>query len=218
MIKDRNTKIKQITTTIETRISQINERYRSGPDLYFYKRLMDLRTGAKSVEHFLRQDYHIEILYATLVAWDMNSRGAKIKYFDDIKANNRACLHLYKELEDWERSDDIEPSEVPSCLESTYSKISLMKTERRLVSNSKLLHFLFPRMLMPMDGSNTLRYFYGNHHESSRRYLEIIELSFEIVRGPRRLEKYLDKRWNTTVPKMIDNAIILQVGKSVKRV
>ena len=216
MIKDRNTRIKQITTTIETRISQINEKYRSGPDLYFYSRLMDLRSGAKSVEHFLRKDYHIEILYATLVSWDMNSRGAKMKYFDDFKANIRACLQLYKELDDWERSNDIKPSAVLSCLASAYRNMSLMKTSARFVSNSKLLHFLFPRMLMPMDRANTLCYFYGNQYGSMTRYLEIIELSFEIIKGPRRLEKYLDGGWNTTIPKMIDNAIILQVGKSIK--
>lgn len=216
VIKDRDTKIKQITTTIETGISQINDKYRSGPDLYFYKRLIDLRTGAKSVEDFLRKDYHIEILYATLVSWDMNSRGAKMKYFDDFKANIHACQHLYKKLGGWERSNNIELPDLLSCLVSTYRNISLMKTRARFVSNSKLLHFLFPRMLMPMDRSNTLCYFYGNHHESISRYLEIIELSFEIIRSPKRLENYLDDGWNTTIPKMVDNAIILQMGKSIK--
>ena len=91
-----------------------------------------------------------------------------------------------------------------------------MKTRGKLVSNSKLLHFLLPNMFMPMDRKNTLSYFYGNTGESKNKYIEIIELSYEIMRMPENWEGYLDNRWNTTVPKMIDNAIILLVGKSVK--
>jgi len=67
-----------------------------------------------------------------------------------------------------------------------------------------------------MDRANTLSYFYGNTSESLDKYIEIIKFSFEIMKKPENWENYLDNGWNTTVPKMIDNAIILWVGKSVK--
>lgn len=216
MIKNRIHKIEQIVATIKTRISEINERYRTGPDLYFYKRLNHLRNNSESIESFLRNDYHIEILYATLVSWDMNSRGAKMKYFDEFKASILSCLNQFKQLENFEKNASTDPIRSISTLRNTYENLSLMKSGGKLVSNSKLLHFLFPQLCMPMDRMNTLSYFYGNTGESINKYIEIIELSYEIINRTENWDNYLDYNWNTTVPKMIDNAIILLVGKSVK--
>ena len=67
-----------------------------------------------------------------------------------------------------------------------------------------------------MDTENTLSYFYGNGSESLKRYIEIIEFSFKIMNRNENWTTYLDNVWNTTIPKMIDNAIILLVGKRVK--
>lgn len=216
MIENRAHKIEEIVQTIRTRISEINDRYRSGPDLYFYKRLIELRNNNNSIKSFLEDNYNIEILYATLVAWDMNSRGAKMKYFDDFKANILSCLEEFRAIENLEESNNTDLATLLSTLTSTYADLNLMKTHRRLVSNSKLLHFLFPKLFVPMDGANTLSYFYGNHTEKPDKYVEIIELSYEIMNRSANWENYLDNGWNTTVPKMIDNAVILLVGRSVR--
>ena len=95
-IRNRDTKYNEITNTMSTRIKEINERYRTGPSLYFYQRVIVLRRQHNSIKSFLSDDYALEILYATLVSWDMNSRGAKMKYFDDFKesiisATNELC-------------------------------------------------------------------------------------------------------------------------------
>ena len=216
MIKDCDDKIEKIVETIKNNISEINERYRNGPALYFYQRLYYLRNNSESISSFLSNDYHIEILYATLVSWDMNARGAKLKNFDTFKANIFSCLDYLKELEKFEGNSNADLTRVISYLRCAYKKLNLMKTKSQLVSNSKFLHFLFPTMLMPMDRKNTLGYFYGNSNESLNKYIEIIELSHEIIRMPEDWKSCLDDKWNTTVPKMIDNAIILLVGKSVK--
>jgi len=217
MIKDRSIKIEQIGTTIKNRISEINKRYRTGPDLYFYKRLFSLRNNSNSIESFLNNPYHIEILYATLVSWDMNSRGAKMKYFDEFKASILSNLESFREFEYFENNGRILTSTLISILRKSYDNLDLMKTEGKLVSNSKALHFLFPRLFMPMDRKNTLSFFYGNTNESIKKYIEIIEFSYEIINASENWDIYLDDNWNTTVPKMIDNAIILLVGKSVNK-
>ena len=146
----------------------------------------------------------------------MNSRGSKMKYFDEFKANIVSCLNQFKLIENFEKNSNTNSVRLISTLRNTYENLSLMKTGGKLVSNSKLLHFLFPKLFMPMDGMNTLSYFYGNTGESLNKYIEIIKLSYEIISRPENWENYLDNNWNTTVPKMIDNAIILLVGKSVK--
>lgn len=208
--------MEQIVATIKNRISEINEFYRKGPDLYFYKRLYQVRNISNNIESFLSNDYHIELLYATLVSWDMNSRAAKMKYFDDFKTNIISCLNQFKQLETFEKNEHEDTNKLIPILRNTYENLSLMKTDGRLVSNSKLLHFLFPKLCMPMDRNNTLSYFYENNtYESVTKYIEIIELSYEIMNMPEDWDNYLDDTWNTTVPKMIDNAIILLVGKSV---
>lgn len=40
-----------------------------------------------------------ELLYATLVSWDMNCRGAKMKYFNEFKNNILSCLDLFRKIE-----------------------------------------------------------------------------------------------------------------------
>jgi len=87
MIEKRQDKIENILSTIQSRISEINWRYRKGPDLYFYRKTLEMRENADNIKSFLADDYNAEILYATLVSWDMNSRAAKMKYFDDFRKN-----------------------------------------------------------------------------------------------------------------------------------
>ena len=214
MIKDQESKIARIVSKIKAGIAEINPSYRSGPDYYFYKKIIHLRQASENIEGFLKNDYNLEMLYATLVAWDMNSRAAKMKSFYDFRENILSCIDGFKQLESKKNKGN---EGIISSLPGIYEKLHLMKTTSRLVSNSKFLHFLFPEILMPMDGRNTLSYLYGNTMESTDRYIEIIKFSQDIINMPENWEKYLDDEWNTTVPKLIDNAIILLVGKSTKK-
>jgi len=219
MIKEHDQKIEQIIECIKNnRIQEIDEKFGNGPELYFYKKLMQLRSNSKSAKSFLTDAYNLEILYATLVAWGMNCRAAKMKYIDDFKDNILSCEERFEQLESfWAKGNISTNNLVGPLLKEIYQSLHVMKTEARLVSNSKLLHFLFPEMLMPMDGKNTLNYFYGNTGESVQKYIEIIKFSSEIMDMKDMKEnwqKYSSGDWNTTIPKMIDNAIILLVGKS----
>src|SRR3989338_8750284 len=77
--------------------------YREGPDLYFYRRLMELRKKS-SLEVLFDDNYFFELLYATLTAWDMNARGAKMKYFDEFKENLIRNEALFFKLEKYKLS------------------------------------------------------------------------------------------------------------------
>jgi len=216
MIKDRTKKLNEIIAIIKNSISDINKRYRSGPALYFYNRLYQLRNDCEGVKSFLEKEYHLEVLYATLVSWDMNSRGAKLKYFDDFKENILSCCETFQEFENKIENKNKSFESIEPVLKKLYTSLHVMKTKSKLVSNSKLLHFLFPEMLIPMDRNNTLSYFYNNSSESLNKYIEIIDFSFEIMNLFDSWETYLDSGWNKTIPKLIDNAIILLEGKSIK--
>ena len=213
-MQDRENKIERICQAIKTRIHDINKVYRQGPDLYFYKRIFTIRQRG-SIEQFLKLDYNIEILYATLVSWDMNNRGAKMLYFDEFKKCLLDNIDNFKMIEPIDNIVSFERQELLIRLSDIYDNLTFMKTGGRLVSNSKMLHFLFPRLLLPMDRNNTLDYFYKTTNESKQKYLEIMDVCFEIMQQPVNWMIYLDNNWNTTIPKMIDNAIILLVGKSI---
>ncbi len=217
-IPGRDQKIEAIVNTISTRIGEFSSLYRGGPSLYFYRRVLELRKSHPRIADLLSDCYCLEMLYATLVSWDMNSRRAKLRYFDAFRASLESCLPELEAIEDTAKlSGPYEDAEMLSLLEKAFLKMELMETAGRLVSNSKCLHFLFPALFMPMDGTNTLQYLFGNTSESASRYLDAIKLSFEIMRKPVPFDQYLDDCWNQSVPKLIDNAIIILSGKSTKK-
>jgi hypothetical protein len=66
-----------------------------------------------------------------------------------------------------------------------------------------------------MDLSNTLQFLYGDHSESVSKYLEVAAMTFDVMAMPVNWHMYLDDVWNTSVPKMIDNALILIEARSL---
>ncbi len=217
MVKEKFQALREILLK-EDDLVNFNEIYRSGPDLYFYKRVMDVNFSSKSIEEFLGNNYHIELLYATLVSWDMNSRRAKMDYFDKFKESILSQKEKLKLLWKEQITAITDVEEILGTVGEIYDGLCLMKTEKRLVSNSKVLHYILPKLLMPMDGKNTLMYFYDNITESRKKYTEIIRGSFELISEMGKdAGYYLDREWNRTIPKVLDNAIILRNNKSVKK-
>ena len=187
--------------------------YRKGPDLYFYKKTIDLRRSKPLTELFEESDRYIELMYATLTAWDMNSRGAKMKYFDGFKhsilANKERLIQLSSERLETLQKGRI--GEVKTRLEQIYTNLHLMESGGRLVSNSKVMHFILPDLIMPIDRQNTLNFFYGHTNELESYFIRIFGYSHEIAQRID-LRQFLDDTWNLSVPKVIDNAIISEMS------
>jgi hypothetical protein len=217
MIPDRDNKLQAITHTMSTRAHEFNQRYRRGPSLYFYRRHLELRERCRDISSFLSNDYHFEILYALLVSWDMDSRRAKLKCFDEFKSNIVSCSQILQDIETSSREfDPVNADAILELLRSAFTELALMETAGRLVSNAKCLHFLFPYVCMPMDGKNTLQYLYGNTYGSAEKYREILAFSFDVMAQDVDFAQHLDDQWNPTLPKLIDNAIILLNAPSAK--
>lgn len=187
--------------------------YRKGPDLYFYRKTMELRRKKSLDELFNESDRYLELIYATLVAWDMNSRGAKMKYFDEFKANILKNKERFKRLSSY-KLNTISGGpfgEAKMLCGEIYDSMHLMYSGGRLVSNSKAMHFILPDLIMPMDRQNTLRFFFGDTSESKNKFLTILAYSHEIAKAID-LSQFLDDEWNLSIPKIIDNAIISRVS------
>jgi hypothetical protein len=210
-IRNRDEKMMEVIQTILDGLPEIEDLNEIGPSLYFYRKTMDKRRHYDSVTEFLADDNNIELLYTTLVSWNMDSRRAKMLYFDDFKDTLISCCSHFQFLEQFPINDNADWEEYLSIISELYDHLKLMQSDSRLVSNSKLLHFLFPDQFMPMDGLNTLDYLYKNNYESVGRYIEIFEFMFDILEilytnyNP---EEFLDDLEYQSVPKLIDNAII----------
>jgi hypothetical protein len=187
--------------------------YRKGPDLYFYKKTIELRRSKPLTELFEESDRYIELMYATLTAWDMNSRGAKMNYFDGFKnsilANKERLIQLSSERLETLQKGRI--GEIKTRLEQIYTNLHLMESGGRLVSNSKVMHFILPDLIMPIDRQNTLNFFYGHTNELESYFIRIFDYSHEIAQRID-LRQFLDDTWNLSVPKVIDNAIISEMS------
>jgi len=100
-------------------------------------------------------------------------------------------------------------SAVIQSLSILYDLLALMKTKGKLVSNSKCLHFIFPNLCPPMDRTNTLKKIYGNTGESKKKFIEVLDFSYDIIAGIQNPQQYLDNQWNTYETKLVDNAILM---------
>jgi hypothetical protein len=210
MIKNQNKVVANVATIITTRISQINIVYRGGPSLHFYHRILALRRQHSSVSAFLSSDTCIEILYATLVSWDMNSRGAKLKDYADFKSNLVSNIPAFQSVETVSTTFTwLNRLKLLASLSTLYDRLALMKSDGRLVSNSKCIHYVFPALCLPMDGKNTLQKLYGNTGESKNKFIEILNLSYDVLVSVSNPQQYLDKQWNTSEMKLVDNAILM---------
>lgn len=201
----------EIISKINSNISPINRFFGEGYGKTGYLKLVQLREKTGDITIFLKKERSFQLLYQTLVEWRMNRRGARLKDLKDFKTTISHMIPQFKDLEQLYNTEPFRFDSVRPVLERIYNDMHVMKSKSKFVSNAKTLHFLFPRMLMPMDRSYTLKYFYGGTDGTAEKYLEIIKFTFTIMTDHPDLKKYLDPHWNTTIPKMIDNAIILVV-------
>ena len=85
---------------ISNSLHKTNNEYRAlDPGLYLYRQLMQ----TTDVEIKFKTDF-IELVYVTLVAWNMNSRGAKLSKFTEfeksIKRNQKIISRISNEKMD----------------------------------------------------------------------------------------------------------------------
>lgn len=211
-------KIKELKEIINLKIGNIDLKYRTGPSLYFYEKILERRKAEMNLIDFFKCERNLEYIYSTLVAWDMDGRGAKMKYFTNFKTSLEYNLKYFIEIEKIGTNIlTTKLNDILLPLRKIYENIDIMQTNSTLVSLSKLLHFIFPDLIMPMDRSNTLMYFYNHTGESLNKFLEIFEFSYYLSKEDIKWNNIIGKqKWNTSIPKIIDNAIILKLDKSTK--
>lgn len=212
-------KCKKLINNFDKYLKEFNKNQSDkGPDLYFYKKTIFKSKNSKKLDNLLKKNSQfLELIYATLVAWGMNSRSAKMVYFDNFQKNILDNKRKFIKLSEYElhKIKESDLTEVKNKLKDLFLGLNMMYSKGRIVSNSKLMHFILPKLVMPIDGKYTLTFFYNNTGESKDKFLEIFEFSWQIA-NKLDLNKYVDSEWNQTIPKIIDNAIMGIVQKEKK--
>ncbi len=201
-------------------VKYCNDNYRSGHDLHYYREIIHMHRKYNNLERLLDDDDLYQMIYDTLEKWNMNQQGAKLKSLDEMKesilANKPLLFELYKHrLESIGSPIDETGEKVIRILGLVFKGLSIMKTKRRMVGVSKAMHFLLPDLVLPIDGKYSMTYFYGynkyadNPESEAMTFKEIFNGSNEIARILKLTDKDIDGiKWNTSIPKLIDNAII----------
>jgi hypothetical protein len=155
----------------------------------------------------------IELVYATLSAWNMNSRGARLNDFDlfekTIKENKRSLKYFTDKS-----IKDIVNNDIQNRLKKLFFELKLVgENKPPLVTFSKFLHFYFPELIVPIDRTYTCRYFYNNTSipqtlDGQFKNFIQIEEKFSEFSQKHDLKKYLTKTWALCETKVMDNMII----------
>ena len=169
----------------------------------------------------INSDEFINLVYDMLIAFKMNSRGAKLSAFADFKttiakqADIIQSLAKYK-LEKVKATDDT----FIATIDSMFDSLRLTQTKSSLVTFSKAMHFLLPDLFMPIDGRYTLRFFYESKPVNEKAcFLQVFE-QFRLFAQEHHesLREQVDSNshWNRNIPKVIDNIIIAYVSEKME--
>lgn len=191
--------------------------YRQRSSSYFnYQQIIERQRSGIRGEAVKDIGFH-KLIYDTLISWDMDYRRAKLVSFDKYSDSIRAACGEIIELAAFsicELDEETLPS-IRARLSDLFQTLNVMQSKSQIVGCSKALHFLLPRLVMPIDGKYTLTFLFGYRAylrslEAEARLFEDIFSAFHglALRLSLSNSDESPEGWNTTVPKIIDNAII----------
>ena len=204
------------------KLFEINNPF-SGPSEYFYIHKIIRVTKNKDYGAVFTHEF-IEWIYATLASWGMHrmgpeNKGAKMNDFDSFKECIMQNKNKIIQLNNLEISKLNVKNSMDDIKDLYISFWPLMKSNSKLVATSKVMHFLIPSLIPPMDREYTMKFFKKNLPtiKSSEDYKNInkefeifssVLSEFSYISKQVDCTKFIDTNFSPTVPKIIDNAIV----------
>jgi hypothetical protein len=187
----------------------------SGPSVYFHKKTIERVRASGDYEALINDSKFIELIYATLASWGMHRMGkggAKMAEFEDFKRSVWFCAGQLSGLHRTclESISAGEAKDVKRKLAFIFGALRVMASGSKLVGTSKAIHHLLPDLVPPIDRQHTLRFFYGHTNiarDETAIFLECFD-RFRYIAKAVRHHRINFKGFNTSVPKIIDNAVM----------
>jgi len=198
-------------------VDECNRSYRSGDDLSLYREIIDIHNNTKiEFSKKLCDELFVSKIHDTLLAWNMNQRGARLADKETIKNSISLIVGQLNDLNNYKLEPGFEMNgNVENLLKTVFLNLKIMESKRRIVGVSKAMHFILPNLIMPIDSKYTMDSFYGyNKYDNipEREFKTFLNIFTRTITIVNRLNLTQDdvegEKWNTSVPKLIDNAII----------
>jgi hypothetical protein len=195
-------------------VNSCNATYRRGHDLEYYRQIIEMHRIKKDLNYLLNDNMIYPLLHKTLEKWNMNQQGAKLASVDTIQKSILSQRHNLVKLYNYQLHSLNKKqvfSEVLPMISNVFHNLKIMASQSKLVGVSKALHFLLPDLVTPVDNKYTLFFFkksFGKNNEFNT-FKDVFIKTYRIADSLLLKENDFDgKRWNTSIPKLIDNAII----------
>ncbi len=168
-----------------------------------------------------RETEFYELLHATLQAWGMDQRAARLVALDDLRRSVVANADAIAELQDLSLRDLDASSAIAVAgqLTDLMQRLRVSDSGTKMVAFTKAVHHLLPQLVPPMDRQYTLRFFFPPNGRTNpidpwfpRLYRWCAAIAFanrdalpSLVGGHDDLASSV---FNTSEAKLIDNAIV----------
>lgn len=186
-----------------------------GPSHHFHIRVLESSENEKT-----------ELIYALLVSWGMHrmgNGGAKMNPYKKFSESIGLAKNRLDSLKNFNIADISDKDFL--LLKPVFDMLNPMKTKRKIVAVSKIIAHYLPNLIAPIDNEYTFRFIFGQAGYP-KNWMDEFELFMEIhinlykrvaedVKFRRLAEKWMKapkNKWDTSLPKIIDNLII---GKRV---
>ena len=180
--------------------------------LEYHRETIQRRWDLGSAKAALEDEGYLKSLYRTLQAWGIGSRGSKLKSFDSFVSSLSELTPEICNLDD--RRLDQKGLEIDAVTQKIWKIIDnmhIVDNIATLVPCSKTLHHILPDLIVPMDREYTQVFFgwqnpqfqYGQATCFYEAFKAFVYISREANPG-----QYIGCRWNTSLTKVIDNAVV----------
>ncbi len=197
----------------------------SGPSLYFHQKAIQSLRSCKSLSEAVLSDDFYDWIYATLASWGMHRMGknnTKLRNLNEIKLSVREQISIIKDLQHLSLTDlrHSNVEQIGKIIWTLISNIRVSVAEAKIGANSKLLHHILPDLIPPIDRTYTFNFFYDRNMLSipeEDAFSEIFQRLHKIAAANKdHITSLIDSSWNTSSTKVIDNAIVGYVLKTLR--
>ncbi len=227
MIKKELINLKEFfkdSNEINNCLKKVEDEYRPNSAAnYLYNLILKEHIDNKCIN--IKNRCFIDLIWATLDAWNMNSRSAKLADIEDFKKNlidNTEATEAIESLKKYSIEDLSEKNDkskgIFEQLKTLFNMLKLTDTDTKLVTFSKTKHFLLPNLIVPIDRKYTLKFFelnINNAKDEEFDHFTNIESTFGLFASEVNLDDFVSKnsKWCKYKTKIIDNIIIGYVKK-----
>lgn len=191
-----------------------------GPSAHFHQRAI-----AECRAHFLSNE-HIEMVYATLVAWGMHRTGkggAKMPMYSDFHNSIIGVSQILQKYKNT-RIESISASNIGQVIADLSdicfgpNAIKGSTTNSKFVSASKILAHILPNLVPPMDRQYTIRFFNKRKYNCSlsikdeqQFFEDTMRCMWEFYQDSqilRTMQPFVQSSSACSLPKLFDDLII----------